>query len=463
MEVMNPYYDMTAVRNPDMFFGRTNLLRSLYSAITHHQCISLVGSRHIGKSSVLRCMHRPEIYTRFGYDLSRYVLVFIDLREYLQKTCADFFNSVSKKIVSKCRDQLELELLPGGGQDQFSDLLDQIQEQGFHLALLMDAFDNVTRNSLFDMAFFAFLRAQASMEKVSYITASIAPLHTVCHRDIQGSPFFNIFSTYTLESLTYEEARDLVMVPARRAGLPFKESEADWVLKLAGRHPFFIQRVCHFLFEEKLLKKNVADRSSVRSRAYEDLLPHFEDAWERLSEEEREILKGEARHTGSSEREQPELSESMLFRRFVRNRYNLQLFNMTPDEVEKVLDKINDMKVLGESDLRHLRIVSGRLKQEGANENALLAHERGIAVREVLDEAFERLRGNGIRRDTAPDWKLYNILYYRYFKNHLKNEQIVARLELSTRQYFRERNKAIEALFNTLLAMETAETKNDED
>ncbi len=73
----------------------------------------------------------------------------------------------------------------------------------------------------------------------------------------------------------------------------------------------------------------------------------------------------------------------------------------------------------------------------------------------MLTEAFERLRGNGYRTDTGSTWKSYNILYYRYFKHHLKNDQIAGRLEFtSTRQFFRERKKAIEALYSVLLEME---------
>jgi len=57
----NPYQDMNAVRSADMFFGRRRILRRLYSAIVSKQCISLVGSRHIGKSSVLRSLNFPEL------------------------------------------------------------------------------------------------------------------------------------------------------------------------------------------------------------------------------------------------------------------------------------------------------------------------------------------------------------------------------------------------------------------
>ena len=70
------------------------------------------------------------------------------------------------------------------------------------------------------------------------------------------------------------------------------------------------------------------------------------------------------------------------------------------------------------------------------------------------------MRGNGARTDQAFDWRLYNILYYRYFKYHLKHDLISVRLEFtSTRQYFRERGKALESLLNELLEMEDEKNK----
>ena len=89
---------------------------------------------------------------------------------------------------------------------------------------------------------------------------------------------------------------------------------------------------------------------------------------------------------------------------------------------------------------------------------------RGMAVREALSEAFEKLRGNGVRSDSASEWRLYNILFYRYFKNHLKNDQISARLGFSsTRQYFRERSKAIEWLFKALMELEALAEQDEPD
>ena len=83
----NPYGHLTAIRDPKLFVGRTHELRRLYASINDQQCISIVGTRRIGKSSVLCCMRLPEMQERYAseYDLSKHILVFVDLGEFVSK------------------------------------------------------------------------------------------------------------------------------------------------------------------------------------------------------------------------------------------------------------------------------------------------------------------------------------------------------------------------------------------
>ena len=450
----NPYYNLTAIRNPDMFFGRTNLLRRLYGAIANRQSVSLVGPRHIGKTSFLLCASQPKMREQFEFDLSHHIFVHLDLREYLHKTCEDFFEAVSNGLITRCPDSIDVRLPSGSnGEDKFSLLLEQIVDQQFFSVLLLDAFDNITRNKHFDPEFFAFLRAQATIGKISYATATLAPLAEVCHRGIVDSPFFNIFYNYSLGPLTLEEARELITIPAMDAGLPFSDDEIAWILDMAGRHPFFIQRVCHCLFEEKSSTNKVQiDLRHVKKLAYVDLRQYFMDTWDRLSETERMVVQDEALQRENQPRELVELSESALFRHFVRHILQAKIFKMTPEELEHALDNINDAAALGETNLRLMILVSQRLRKDVSS----TAVEKGMIIRSILNEAFERLRGPGVRSDSDLAWQQYNILHHRYFKSHLKNEQIAARLGISVRQYFRYRTKAIEALLNILFNMENA-------
>src|ERR1019366_9184718 len=170
VRLVNPYYNTSALRNPNMLFGRTYLLARIYSALANQQNISLVGLRHMGKSSLLHCMRLPELQHQFEYDFSQYIFVLIDLREYLQKKSEDFFDAVSQQIILHSRGRLELFRQEHNGEHEFSAILSQIAEQNFRIVLLMDAFDNVTRNPNFDLSFFSFLRSQAALGKISYVT-----------------------------------------------------------------------------------------------------------------------------------------------------------------------------------------------------------------------------------------------------------------------------------------------------
>ncbi len=449
---LNPYFNLIAIRSSDMFFGRADLLRRLYTAVTNRQSVAVVGSRHIGKSSFLLCASLTEIQERFDFDLSRHIFVYIDLREYLHKTSADFFHAVSRGIISRCPGSLNVQLQPNeNGEDTFQSLLEQIQEQEFFPVLLLDAFDNVTLNKHFDPEFFAFLRSQGSLGKISYVTATVAPLAQVCHQDIVDSPFFNIFYNYALGPFTLNESQELITIPSEKACLPFTEEEKSWILQMAGRHPFFIQRVCYALFEEKLSESNGRIKY-IKKLIYQDLQPHFQDTWVRLPEKDQSQLQDEAQQKGNEERELPELSESALFRQFVRDTCRTNLFKMTLEELEYALDNLDNARTLGKTDLRLLNLVFQRLKK-AENPSSI---EKGMAIRVILNEAFEKLRGPSVRSDSDPAWQNYNILYYRYFKLHLKNEQIAARIGISTRQYFRYRNKAIDALLLVLFEMENA-------
>lgn len=457
----NPYFNKAITREPDMFFGRADLLRYLYESLAYHQSVSVIGPRGIGKSSLLWHACLTEIQQGFPFDFDRVLFVFLDLREYLTKTSEDFFHSISKAIIAQgARKHLTLHT-ESVGEDEFSDILDQVAEKKHFPVLLLDSFDKVTRNKHFDPEFFEFLRAHASMGLVSFVTATLLPLSRVCHREIAGSPFFNIFYTYHLEALAPEEAWALITTPAELTGLSFTEEEAGHILKLAGRHPFFIQRVCYILFEHKRWPGNEPlDMQSLKGLAYKELLPVFSDIWTELTEDQQTHLLDEAQQKINPQRTLPELSESQLFRHFVRKTCQRGLFYMTVENLKDVLDIINSgPKILGDTDLRLMKIVAQRLQTELSP----TVTDRGLVIREILNEAFARLQGTGNRSDQAPDWKLYNLLYYRYFKYKLKNGQIAGRLGLtSMRMYYRTQEKAIEALLNALLDIEYTLTTEEE-
>jgi len=452
----NPYQALTPIDDPAMFFGPCSVVRRIYSALESNQSVSLFGVRRIGKSTILRCLGLPDLQQRLGSDLSRLLFVYIDIRNWLFHTSSqDFFDAASKAIIAASQPYLQMNVAEQGGETRFISLLEQVHARGFHIVLQMDAFDHVTKNAAFAPEFFTVLRAQATQGIVSYITASGRPLNQVYHPALQDSPFFNIFGFYRAEPLTPEEARHLVLIPSQRAGCPFTEEEAEWVLKLAGGMPFFLQRVCYHLFERKSeLSGMPVQKKQIARLAYDDLFPHFTYLWDELNEKQQSHMQDEARRKNVDEHELPELSESALFRQFVRETCQLSIFRLGEDEVleeiREALKHLDKTSRLGTSKLRQLKLVIERLGK------APLTFKTGLAVRDVLIEAFEQMKGTGQRADFDLEWRAYNVLFYTYFdrRSHMNQGQIAARVGVSERHYHRVKDDAIQTLKNILLEME---------
>jgi hypothetical protein len=283
---------------------------------------------------------------------------------------------------------------------------------------------------------------------------------------LKDSPFFNIFGYCRAEPLAPDEARNLALIPSQRAGCPFTEQEAEWVLKLAGGMPFFLQRVCYHLFERKSGLTSVSvQKNQIARLAYDDLSPHFAYLWDELNEKQQKQLQDEAQRKSISERDLPELSESSLFRKFVRETCHLSFFRLGEDEmleeIREALKHLDKTSRLGTSNLRHLKMVIERLKYSETH----LAFKTGQAVREVLSEAFEQMKGTGQRADFDLEWRSYNVLFYTYFdkRTHMSQSQIAARVGVSERHYHRVKDYAISTLRDILLEMEAVCEKEEEE
>lgn len=457
----NPYFAKAKMRRPEMFFGRTDLLRKVLESVFHRQCVSIVGPRGIGKTSFLWYASLPEAQKPFSFDLSHHLFVFLDLREFLRKSSANFFTQVSREMIREGKKRGLTLYNDGTGEDTFGGLLDQIEDQGFFPVLLLDAFDKVTLNKQFDLAFFEFLRSFASSGQVSYVTASLAPLSEICHSGIAGSPFFNIFDTCYLEALALEDAYRLISEPSSQNGFSFSDGESVLILRWAGRHPFFLQRICYLFWEEKRSTGKIQVKQ-LKDRVYKELAPTFEEIWKSLSEEQQKVLQDEARLKEHQPRQFPELSESAIFRLFIRTLCRITFFDLTTDELEAALKHLDNLSALAETNLRLMKPVEVQLKSQ---QNPTAA-EKGEAIRSVLNKALQQLQGPGRQSDSAAGWRHYNILNYSFFnkKSRLTKEQLAARLERSVRQYYRDRDEAIEVLRQELIKMEmNADSLDDEE
>lgn len=97
-------------------------------------------------------------------------------------------------------------------------------------------------------------------------------------------------------------------------------------------------------------------------------------------------------------------------------------------------------------------------------ERAAREHDGNVmqGLRAVLKQAIERLRPDGQRQMTAPEWILYNILELKFLQGRRVRE-VARRLAMSESDLYRKQRVAIEAVAQTLAEMEQEELGNQED
>ncbi len=123
---------------------------------------------------------------------------------------------------------------------------------------------------------------------------------------------------------------------------------------------------------------------------------------------------------------------------------------LLPEDIKGALDHLDDAEFLTSSKLGGLQCISLQM-EKGAT---VSVDRRGWLVRELLQKAFAQMKPGDVRSDTALEWRLYNILWYHYFKYNLPNHNTAARLSIGLREFYRERDRAIEELRREVLAIE---------
>jgi len=312
----NPYTNRGVIKNPEEFYGREREVRRIYSRLSssHPQCLSIIGERKIGKSSLLYFISHEEIRKQWLKDDESYLFLLIDLQE---RGCEISFTAFFQLVFKMLAERLGNSLVPDSLSnvesesecyEEFKRIVSEIDKQGLKLILLFDEFGMITQSEHFDAAFFSFLRSIANNHECAYITTSRLKLQKLCRSsDISESPFFNIFTPVPLGQFDVNEARSLILKPSEQAGVTFDESEVEFVLSVAGCHPLFIQMACAALFDHKTgdgdasrveaearLKSGIqsgkVDFEAAKADFLVEAAEQFEQIWGNADEGEQEVL-----------------------------------------------------------------------------------------------------------------------------------------------------------------------------
>jgi hypothetical protein len=362
----NPFSFGVPILDPSHFIGRDDEIRQIVNRLlsSGHDSTSVVGPRRMGKSSLLQRLSNPLTAINYGLDITKYILVYIDLQGSNDITPFRLWKRILQQIQNNISVQSIIVkikwLLQQDSIDRFDleDIFDSIKNERLHLVLFLDEFESITLNKNFSYDFFGGLRSLACMKPLSMVTASQCELIDICYSDeIKSSPFFNIFASVLLRPFNNSHM-EAFFTKFSDLSSPYPLSAIDkhWLKTLGGTYPFYLQMAGFYLFEAKQLYKQdkEANNHASNNSIYYYLVnnfdhqasAHFRYMWDHCSEKQKITLlvililckKGESRKAG------PRLEEIS------------RIFPQGREEVTKLIDKgvILDMD-------QHLTLFSNRL------------------------------------------------------------------------------------------------------
>jgi hypothetical protein len=292
----NPFTFGNPIRDPAHFIGRQSDLRQIVNRLrsSAHESTSIVGERRIGKTSLLKYLENKEAAAALGLPPEEFCLVYMDFQGLMEITPQRFWARILQKIERTicCPDLAPIlkEVRARESLDLFDleDLFTCITDEGLTVVLLLDEFEYVTQNSNFGSDFFGGLRALAIHHNLPMITATRRELVDLCHSDIKGSPFFNIFANLVLKPFSPEDVDQLIDTYLEGTGVTFCPEERDLVWALGGGYPFFTQIAANYTFEAKQ-RGETGDAliGNVTQSFEEQVDAHFQYMWSRTNESEK--------------------------------------------------------------------------------------------------------------------------------------------------------------------------------
>lgn len=244
----NPYVPgFSLAGNSPVFFGRVQVLHDVLSTLRRPGkpgCVSLLGERRIGKSSLLN-----QVYQALGAE-EGLVSIYATTQNWSQGNQERFFTQLQRAIAETVGKTVST---PAQDYSDFLDfILALVRDRSYRFVLILDEFEKMAGNPNFNGNFFSNMRALGEQSDAcfGYLISSRRPLKELCRSSkIDESSFWNIFGKREVLGLLSEpEARDLLIKPLQKSLPSAQQFNLDqlWredIAPLTGCHPALIQIV----------------------------------------------------------------------------------------------------------------------------------------------------------------------------------------------------------------------------
>jgi serine/threonine-protein kinase len=270
--------------NPSDFIGHAGLIRRIFSRIgaERPQSVAVIGGKKSGKTSLLTYLADTSVRERCLEEPQRFVFAHESADSEMSRDPEGFLSGLERLLPS----------VPDGFDNRYERLrhaIEALHTEGRRFVILLDDFHLITRNQRFPLEFFSFLRSLANNYNLAYVTTSFLELQKLCAiKDVQESPFFNIFTNLSLGMLGDGESVDILH---RSMGLA--DGLSSRVAAWCGGSPYVLKKSAARLSREKS-PEGLLDEE-LEKILLPELIPYFEDVISILHPEARGPLQDVAR------------------------------------------------------------------------------------------------------------------------------------------------------------------------
>jgi hypothetical protein len=249
------------IRTEEDFFGRTAETERVLGLLRRDQNVSIVGSKGIGKSSLLHHISRPAVFEAHRLTRAKYRFVYICCCDLADLTPAECHAEIARRVKQEIPEVVPLLPPDMVGSVQTPEYCSEycrrffreVARTGLRCIMMLDDFESLIQNPCLDRDFLGLWRSMNSMHQVLYVIVSTEPLSALEERwlgqwsQTDPSPFFNIFSKQDLGPFSQDESHAFLQQRFQSARLSVPDRVVDLVLRWAQGHPHCLQSAGVFI------------------------------------------------------------------------------------------------------------------------------------------------------------------------------------------------------------------------
>ena len=261
-QAQNPFHWRGTVTDPAAFIGRDPEIQAIVTRLKTLSCVSVVGARRIGKSSLL---YQASLRAQkmLGPNCRA---VFVDLLSAKHHSLDGLLGCLLHGFAGT-----DLALPGATATDKlaaFEDAVRTIRSKGVMPVAFLDEFEAISsRAEEFGDNVLESWRSLGNDAQMAFVISSAEPLDRLTQQSGLTSSFYNIFAQTKLGEFSDKEARAFGLYALHAAS--FEMADETFLLRVGGRHPLKLQVAAWHLYEAR--RSGQVDFGVLQQRAQEEI------------------------------------------------------------------------------------------------------------------------------------------------------------------------------------------------